>query len=257
MINISPINAFSDNYIWLLDNGHDAWVVDPGDATPVLQTLATSKLQLQGILITHHHPDHVGGVATLQAQYPGLQTYGPPSSHIHVPRSEVTEGDTVTALGLSFEVACVPGHTLDHIAYISHSSPPGPLAFVGDTLFAGGCGRMFEGQPAQMLASLDKLAALPPATTIYCAHEYTLANLTFAKAVEPGNNDLLHRIKADTAKRELNQPTVPTTIALELATNPFLRCREAAVIAAAARQSAEAGSPAAVFAAIRGWKDCF
>lgn len=259
MLDARPIPAFSDNYIWLLTNGgKQAFVVDPGDGQPVLEALARRGLELGGILVTHHHPDHVGGVDTLLAQCGGVPVYGPAQSPATCINRPLNDGDRIEILGLGAEIIAVPGHTLDHIAYFFPETGGAPSLFCGDTLFAGGCGRVFEGNPAMMHASLQRLAALPGETRVYCAHEYTLANLRFARAVEPDNESLQDRERRDAAKRERNEPTVPSTVALELATNPFLRCAETSVRSAAMRESGTAPrGDADVFAAIRGWKDNF
>lgn len=257
MLTIDPIPAFEDNYIWCLRRGDEAWVVDPGDAAPVQAHLAASGLKLAGILITHHHGDHTGGIRELTVGRPGLPVYGPAVSDITGLTRPLEDGDDVEVLGIRFEVLAVPGHTLDHIAYFwPGDGSRAPLLFCGDTLFAAGCGRVFEGTPAQMFASLERLAALPAATAVYCAHEYTLSNLRFAAAVEPASAELARRTEEATARRTRGEPTLPSTLALELATNPFLRCREPAV-QAAARQRGEAASPAEIFAVLRAWKDKF
>jgi hydroxyacylglutathione hydrolase len=257
MLTIEPIPAFNDNYIWLLydTQSREAAVVDPGDAAPVLQTLQDMQLKLTGILITHHHFDHVGGVAELvTACNPVI--YGPHNPAIAGISQRLRAGDRIEVLGQSFEVLEVPGHTLDHIAYYHGGDMP--LLFCGDTLFAGGCGRLFEGTPAMMHQSLQKLAALPPATRVYCAHEYTLANLAFARAVEPDNVELLRRVADAEATRARDEPTVPSDLGLELATNPFLRCSREDLIASLQAQGKLAGkSPVDVFATVRGWKDQF
>jgi hydroxyacylglutathione hydrolase len=261
---ITPIAAFSDNYIWCLDDGAHAWVVDPGEAGPVQAFLRARGLRLQGILITHHHPDHVGGVGELCAAWSGLTVCGPDNPAIAGIDRTLREGDSTTLLGHNFDVLEVPGHTLDHIAYYAADTTP-PTLFCGDTLFAGGCGRMFEGTARQMYASLQKLAGLPAATAVYCAHEYTLSNLRFAAAVEPDSAALRERGAAAAALRAEQRPTVPSNIGLELATNPFLRCQTPSVLAAARerapgsdnRQALENADPATVFAAIRRWKDQF
>ncbi len=249
---IEPIAAFRDNYIWLLHSGDRAAVVDPGDAAPVLRTLDARGLRLETVLLTHHHADHVGGVAAL-VQAHGAQVFGPANTpYAHVD-TRLDAGDTVTVLDQSFTVLAVPGHTLDHIAYWC-----APLAalFCGDTLFAGGCGRIFEGTAPQMYESLARLAALPDATRVYCAHEYTLSNLRFAVGVEPGNADLLQRQRQCAELRARGVPTVPSTLAVERASNPFLRCAQATVREAVQRQHpGTAGDPAAIFAALRAWKD--
>lgn len=260
MIQIEPIQAFTDNYIWCLydDSSKQAIVVDPGDAAPVRMALAEHDLQLAGIFITHHHFDHTGGLDDLLRDK-SIPVYGPYNDAIPQITNRVKEGDTVEALGTSFNIYEVPGHTLDHIAYYSSNAKVStPSLFCGDTLFAGGCGRVFEGNPTMMLDSLTKLAQLPPNTEVFCAHEYTLGNLTFAMAVEPGNESLKARVESDKKRRSKNIPTVPSTLQSELDTNPFLRCQQPSVIKQAEQHE---GKPCqdnvAVFAAIRGWKDNF
>jgi hydroxyacylglutathione hydrolase len=260
MPRIDPIPAFNDNYIWCLHDGSIAWVVDPGDAAPVQAFLAAHGLELQGILVTHHHGDHVGGLRALREAWPDATVVGPRNPAIAGIDRRVAEGDALELLGLRFAVFEVPGHTLDHIAFYAADALP-PALFCGDTLFAGGCGRLFEGTAPQMYASLQKLAGLPAATAVYCAHEYTLSNLRFARAVEPESGALRERNAAAEALRAAQRPTVPSTIGLELATNPFLRCDAATVRAAAQAQApaaiAKNANAAAIFAAIRGWKDQF
>jgi len=256
MIHIDPISAFSDNYIWCLhnDNG-EAVVVDPGDAAPVEAFLTERSLKLTGVLITHHHFDHVGGLEAL-LQNRRIPVVGPPGAAPQISR-ELSDGENVEALGVSFEVITVPGHTLDHIAYFAAAESP-PLLFCGDTLFAGGCGRLFEGTPEQMHHSLGKLKALPAETQVYCAHEYTLANLRFAQAVEPGSRALAERFERESAKRQREIPTVPSTIALECATNPFLRSHVDEVQDTAGEYASMAlNDEVATFAAVRHWKDNF
>ncbi|MFO7550606.1 MAG: hydroxyacylglutathione hydrolase [Haliea sp.] len=260
MLAIEAVPAFSDNYIWLLrDSGsRRCFVVDPGDAAPVLAVLARDQLELAGVLITHHHLDHVGGLPDLIAHSDPV-VYGPRNPAITGITQPLQAGASVTVLGHEFTVMAVPGHTLDHIAYYHAGSDRQPsLLFCGDTLFAGGCGRIFEGTAPQMYASLAALAALPGDTRVYCAHEYTQANLRFARAAEPGNEDLIRREAEVAATRERGAPTVPSELALELATNPFLRCEEPALVAALRRQGKWQGEkPAEVFAALRSWKDEF
>ncbi|WP_313072814.1 hydroxyacylglutathione hydrolase [Melaminivora sp.] len=254
-----PLPAFADNYIWMLEGARGAVVVDPGDAAPVLAALGSSGLPLAAILVTHHHGDHTGGVAELRAKT-GAVVHGPAREALPEPVARVTGGDTVTALGLAFEVIDVPGHTAGHIAYhCADAGAGGPLLFCGDTLFSGGCGRVFEGTPGQMLQSLERLAALPGDTQVCCAHEYTLSNLKFARAVEPTNAALLQHSRHCEQLRERGLPTLPSTLALERQINPFLRTREAAVAEAARRYDArvDPASPVSVFAALRQWKNEF
>tara|TARA_R110001599_G_scaffold353512_1_gene593431 strand:+ start:20399 stop:21172 length:774 start_codon:yes stop_codon:yes gene_type:complete len=257
MLTIEPIPAFNDNYIWLLHDADTraAFVVDPGDAAPVMEVLSQRQLNLEGILITHHHFDHVGGVAALRAEYDPV-VFGPHNPAIEGIDHRLGAGDRIEVLGHAFEVMTVPGHTLDHIAYFHAAGQP--LVFCGDTLFAGGCGRLFEGTPPMMLASLESLAALPPETLVYCAHEYTLANLAFARAVEPDNAALTARIAQAESTRAKNAPTVPSDIALELATNPFLRCKQQDLLDSLQSQGRLLpGDTVDVFSAVRGWKDNF
>lgn len=264
-LDIAPIPAFADNYLWLLSRGARAVVVDPGDAAPVQAALAERGLQLEAILITHHHPDHIGGLAELLAARQ-VPVYGPrkEASSIRHLTDLLQDGDQVEVLGRRFEVIEVPGHTLGHIAYYSAATDGaatelhGPLLLCGDTLFSGGCGRLFEGTPEQMHASLGRLAALPGATQVYCTHEYTRSNLQFARVVEPGNAALAEywdRVRALLAD---GLPTVPSSIEHELRINPFLRIDQPAVRQAVQDHSGQPiEAPAEVFAALRRWKDEF
>ncbi len=254
---IHAIPAFQDNYLWVLAVDGAAAVVDPGDAAPVERFLEDRGLRLAAILATHHHADHIGGVPALARRWK-CPVFGPAHDGVDGLSQRLVEGDriTVPGLGVAFDVLDVPGHTAGHIAYVRRD--PDPVVFCGDTLFACGCGRLFEGTPAQMSSSLGKLARLAGATRVYCAHEYTLANIRFAEAVEPGNRALADRKARDTEKRARGVPTVPSSIAEELATNPFLRCSEPAVIAAAERRAGHAlPGPVEVFATIREWKNTF
>jgi hydroxyacylglutathione hydrolase len=253
---IIPLPAFADNYLWLVHDGSRALVVDPGDAQPVLDALQRAGLQLTAILVTHHHADHTGGVQALR-NATGAEVFGPAGEDIPAPFTPLAGGDTITALDLPWTVLDVPGHTAGHIAFYSPDVGGAPLLFCGDTLFSGGCGRLFEGTPAQMLASLDALAALPGATRVCCAHEYTLSNLKFALAVEPGNLDLIHYEAACQALRARALPTLPSTLAVECQINPFLRSRESTVKQAVQGWRATAEDETAVFAALRQWKNEF
>ncbi len=251
MFEISLIHAFKDNYIWLLHSGGRAFVVDPGDAAPVLERLQAENLELLGILITHHHADHQGGVAALTAAT-GAEVFAPADESITGRTRPLRGGETLDVLGVPVEVMAVPGHTLGHLAYRA-----GQALFCGDTLFGAGCGRLFEGTPAQMADALARIAALPDKTQVYCAHEYTAMNLPFARTVEPDNPQIAARQLQVSKMRAAGQSTVPLSLAEEKATNPFLRCHEAAVIAAARQAGAVDDDPVAVFAALRQWRNDF
>lgn len=258
MLDVIAIPAFNDNYIWLLRLRGDqrCWVVDPGQAAPVQHYLATHDLMLEGILITHHHADHIGGVAELTQ--PGVTLVGSAQDAHRLPplSLEVEAGSRLQVLGQTLQVLEVPGHTLGHVAYLISDQQP-PLLFCGDTLFAAGCGRLFEGTAEQMHASLQTLAALDASTLVYAAHEYTLSNLKFALQVEPDNPDLQARYTKCLELREAKRPTLPSSLAEEKATNPFLRAHQDSVRKAAAAFSQQAGleEPSAVFATLRRWKD--
>ncbi len=262
MLEINPIKAFNDNYLWLFKEADSAsaCIVDPGDAKPVLAYLKKYNLSLEAILITHHHADHIGGVEELLEQY-DVPVYGPESSHIPSITRQVHDSDSFIVANTSFKVIEIPGHTLDHIAYYTDSgayqpdlNTELPALFCGDTLFAGGCGRIFEGTAPMMFESLQKLAQLKPGTEVFCAHEYTLNNLSFAQAVAPNDEAINKRFIIESEKRKKNLPTVPTSIEIELKTNPYLRCSEKII-----RQNLNLPSlsPVNVFAALRQWKDNF
>lgn len=261
-LNISPISAFNDNYIWMLRLGADKQVaiVDPGDARPVLELLKAQDLQLNTILITHHHADHTGGIEQLLEAFPDANIIGPHSSRIASIKQPCKGGAAISVLGLRFEVIEIPGHTLDHIAFYlpSCASFEQGAVFCGDTLFAGGCGRIFEGNPAMMHESLAKLEALPATTLVFCAHEYTLANLGFALAAEPDNADLQARLLATRTLRDAKCPSIPSNIALERRTNPFLRCHNEVIAKMVTAHSGKlARSEIDTFAQLRAWKDNF
>ncbi len=254
MLEIVPLPAFQDNYIWTLRDGKNAAVVDPGEARPVKEYLAREGLTLVAILATHHHPDHVGGIAELVAMKK-VPVFGPKSEPIPALTNPVGQDDEVEIpeLAAAFSVLDIPGHTRAHVAYYGLGS-----LFCGDTLFACGCGRVFEGTAEQMLHSLTKLAALPDETRVYCGHEYTLANIRFARAVDPDNAALAAREERARRLREAGRPSLPSTLGEERATNPFLRCAEPVVVESANKYlGSRIADPARVFAAIRDWKNKF
>ncbi len=240
----------------MVHNGQDAWVVDPGDAAPVFQALETLGLQLRGILVTHHHADHTGGVAQLHAAT-AAQVYGPAREPLPEPVHRLTQDDTVDVLGHPFVVMDVPGHTAGHIAYYCAAFEGLPLLFCGDTLFSGGCGRLFEGTAAQMQASLESLAALPDSTRVCCTHEYTLSNLRFAREVEPDNAALADHQLYCQSLRAQGLPTLPSNMALEREINPFLRISQPTVAASARRFDAQNVLQQGVFSTLRTWKNQF
>jgi hydroxyacylglutathione hydrolase len=252
--------AFSDNYLWLWQQDQMAVAVDPGDAAPVLQALADQGLTLAAILVTHHHADHVGGVRELHLAT-GAQVFGPALEEVPAPFKPVMHGDRLDLLGQTVQVLGVPGHTAGHIAYFLPNAQPNPVLFCGDTLFSGGCGRIFEGTPTQMLASLDRLAALPSNTQVCCAHEYTQSNLRFALAVEPSNTVLQTYMAQCQQLRAQGTPTLPAQLGNELQINPFLRARLTPVRQAVAQHAGlsalEQTDDVAVFAALREWKNDF
>lgn len=263
---ITALPAFENNYLWLIHQGVAAWVVDPGDANVVQAALDSLQLKLCGILITHHHADHTGGIAQLRRKHPDAVVYGP-LNRGSTPIAGITHaahaGETYALSGLGVSINClaVPGHTLDHLAYFlpaSASVEQIPRLFCGDTLFAAGCGRLFEGSPAQMHASLQQLLALPADTLVYCAHEYTVSNLHFAAAVEPHNAAIAARLSHAQTLRAAGLATVPFELGTERHTNPFLRCHQPAVQAIASQRAGLALSDDTdVFAQLRAWKNGF
>lgn len=253
MFEVIRIPAFKDNYIWLLRKGRSAVVVDPGDALPVLAVLERDALVLKAILVTHHHADHQGGVVTLLSSYP-VDVFGPAAESITALTHPLRGGEhfRLDAIGADFRVIALPGHTLGHVAYFGNG-----CLFCGDTLFGAGCGRLFEGTPAQMHESLARLAVLPDDTAVYCAHEYTENNLRFALTVEPGSTDLRRRMDAVEVARAKGLATIPTTIGLEKATNPFLRCSVPEIISTVRDRGEDASDALAVFTALRKWRNTF
>lgn len=255
MLQITPVKAFEDNYIWMLRNpgAPQAVAVDPGDETPVLNWLSENSLVLSAVLITHHHYDHVGGVPELKQAFPELKVFGPAGESIKGITDTLSEGDRpdIPGLEVDFQVLEVPGHTAGHIAYLGEGA-----LFCGDTLFAAGCGRVFDGTAEQLADSLQRIAQLPAQTQIYCAHEYTLDNLGFARWVEPESQAVLERLGSVQAKRQNGEPTLPSSLEVELETNPFLRIHKTNVIAAGEKVSGKSlTSHSEVFKAIRQWKD--
>ncbi len=258
MFTVTPIPAFNDNYIWALTHNAasgKAVVVDPGDAAPVIEWLNANQLQLDAILITHHHADHTGGVGQLKSKY-DVPVYGPENSPFPGITHPLSQGDQIRVLGLDLDIQEVPAHTLDHISYFQPESTP--QLFCGDTLFLAGCGRLFEGTAKQMLNAMHYFAALPDNTEVYCTHEYSLANLNFAATVEPGNSDIVRTREHCHQLREEGRPTLPSSIAQEKAINPFMRTSAAEV-----RESAEHFGGTAlhteveILAALREWKNQF
>lgn len=255
MLSVTPIPAFSDNYIWLLrqDSSQEVCVVDPGDAAAVIEVLEREGLTLGCVLITHHHHDHTGGLAELIKRY-SPRVIGPDNPSIAGIQERVADGDEFRVMGRRFEVIAVPGHTLDHLAFFTSGIPA--LLFCGDTMFSAGCGRLFEGTPEQMNASLERLNEMPADTLVFAAHEYTLANLAFAQAADPDNKDVAKAFQECERARELDRPTLPSTLERERRINPFLRCDDAGVRKAASAHGST-DSKDATFATLRAWKDSF
>lgn len=257
MNKIIAIPAFKDNYIWALHSPDETRVivVDPGDASPVLSYLQNHNLTLAGILVTHHHYDHCGGVPTLMTHFPSIRAYGPLKEKVEGITDFVEEGDKITfaEFNLSLDVLDIPGHTLGHIAYVNEK-----MLFCGDTLFSCGCGRIFEGTPQQMYASLHKLKTLPSNIEMYCGHEYTLANIAFAEQVESNNKMLKNRKISAKKYRDKQLPSLPVSLATELETNPFLRCEKPDVIHAVQKYAGfSLQDPLSIFTALRQWKNAF
>ena len=256
MLQVTPVQAFTDNYIWLIHSPRDTRqvvAVDPGDAAPVFRALADKNLELSGILLTHHHRDHVGGVVDLLRPR-SVPVFGPATESLPAEPARVKAGEQAVfeQLGLEFAVLDVPGHTSGHIAYWGHGA-----LFCGDTLFSAGCGRLFEGTAEQMLASLAQFASLPEETLVYCGHEYTMSNLKFALAVEPDNQESAKYYEECGRLRARNEATLPSSIRRERNVNPFLRCHRETVKQAAEARAGRELNPVEVFAVVREWKDGF
>lgn len=258
-LSIQPIPAFKDNYIWCLHDAQRAVVVDPGDAEPVRHYLKSRGLRLEGMLLTHHHGDHVGGAAALHRDWPQAPVWGPAHEPIAAVTHPVRQDDMLSLpMGLELKVLEVPGHTRGHVAYVGQQTGQSPLLFCGDTLFSSGCGRLFEGTAAQMFDALARLRALPADTRVFCAHEYTLSNLKFAQAVEPDHPALEERRQTVEDLRAQGLPSLPSTLALERQVNPFLRTDQPALVAAVARNCGyHPASEVETFAKLRAWKDTF
>ena len=254
MINIEPIEAFSDNYIWLLTTNEGSIVIDPGESSNVINYLDNNQLDLKAIFITHHHFDHTGGINEITSYYP-VNVFGP-INNVETINKRLKDGDRVSIIGIDFEIIEIPGHTLDHIAYFSENNG-NPILFCGDTLFAAGCGRVFEGTFEQMYESIIKLKNLPINTKIYCGHEYTLSNLEFAKEAEPFNQDTLSRYNNVLKLREKGTPSIPSLLSTELKTNPFLRCDNKEVQENISTKFKTIKESKEIFKALRLWKDNF
>ena len=254
MINIEPIEAFSDNYIWLLTTNEGSIVIDPGESSNVINYLDNNQLDLKAIFITHHHFDHTGGINEITSYYP-VNVFGP-INNVETINKRLKDGDRVSIIGIDFEIIEIPGHTLDHIAYFSENNG-NPILFCGDTLFAAGCGRVFEGTFEQMYESIIKLKNLPINTKIYCGHEYTLSNLEFAKEAEPFNQDTLSRYNNVLKLREKGTPSIPSLLSTELKTNPFLRCDNKELQENISTKFKTIKESKEIFKALRLWKDNF
>ena len=255
MINIEPIKAFDDNYIWLMTTNEGSIVIDPGECINLLKTIEQKYIKLDAILITHHHYDHTGGIEELLIKYPYLKVYGP-NNNIDSIKSRLIDGELLNVIGIDFEIIEIPGHTLDHIAFYAFNDG-NPVLLCGDTLFAGGCGRVFEGTFSQMFNSLQKLSTLPETTKVYCGHEYTKSNLLFALEADPNNKDLKDEYNQVINLIEQGEPTLPTTISKELKINPFLRCNSEGIKNTIKNKFNLEGNEEETFSALRKWKDNF
>ena len=254
MIKIESIEAFTDNYIWLVTTNEGSIVIDPGESSNVINYLDNNQLDLKAIFITHHHFDHTGGIDEITSYYP-VNVFGP-INDVETINKRLKDGDRVSIIGIDFEIIEIPGHTLDHIAYFSENNG-NPILFCGDTLFAAGCGRVFEGTFEQMYESIIKLKNLPINTKIYCGHEYTLSNLEFAKEAEPFNQDTLSRYNNVLKLREKGTPSIPSLLSTELKTNPFLRCDNKEVQENISTKFKTIKESKEIFKALRLWKDNF
>ena len=256
MLKIIPLPAFTDNYIWAIVYGNSCVVVDPGDSSPVFDFLESNNLDLESILITHHHFDHTGGMLALAKKY-DCPVYGPTGDHIEGLTSKISEGDEINIFNFKFKIFETPGHTLDHIAYF-HSSDKGSYLFCGDTLFSGGCGRLFEGTAENMFSSLNKFISLPEETQVFCAHEYTQSNLKFALSVNPSNLDLIKYSEKVDELRSKSEITLPSNIGLEKKINPFFLLNDKEILENSEKFiSGKISNSIESLAAIRSMKDSF
>ena len=252
MLSIEPIKAFEDNYIWLLTTNEGSIVIDPGESSKIKSLIDNNEIDLKGILITHHHYDHTNGLNDL-SDNGMLDIYGPENNIVEI-NKRVKDSDCISIIGLDFEIIEVPGHTLDHIAFYSFNENM-PILFCGDTLFSGGCGRVFEGTHKQMYDSLNKLASLPKHTKVYCGHEYTLSNLKFAIEVDTKNKDLLDEYNHVKKLNISKNPSLPSTLDKELKINPFLRCNNMSIRNKINKEFNVSGDDFKIFTALREWKD--
>ena len=254
MLSVEPIKAFEDNYIWLVTTNEGSIVVDPGESSKIIKLIDENKINLKGIFVTHHHYDHTDGLKDLSRKL-NIDIYGP-SNNINEINKRVKNSDHISILGIDFEIIEVPGHTLDHIAFYSFNDGE-PILFCGDTLFAGGCGRIFEGTYEQMFESLNKLSSLPKSTKIYCGHEYTLSNLKFAIEVDSNNKDLIKEYEQIKRLRNIDCPSLPSTLDRELKVNPFLRYDNYSIKNKIKKEFGISGNGLDIFTALRKWKDSF
>jgi len=254
MLTVEPIKAYDDNYIWLITTNEGSLVVDPGESNKIIELIDSDKINLRGVLITHHHYDHTNGLSDL-IKKKDLEVYGP-NNNIQEINNRVIELDKITIIGIEFEVIEIPGHTLDHIAFYSFNNGE-PILFCGDTLFAGGCGRVFEGTYKQMFDSLKKISSYPQETKIYCGHEYTLSNLKFALEVDTNNHELENEFDNVKSLIASNTPSLPTTLQKELKINPFLRCDNSTIKNKVIKKFDMVDDELEIFTALREWKDNF
>lgn len=254
MLTVEPINAYDDNYIWLITTNEGSLVVDPGESNKIIELMDSDKINLRGVLITHHHYDHTNGLLDL-IKKKDLEVYGP-NNNIQEINNRVIELDKFTIIGIEFEVIEIPGHTLDHIAFYSFNNGE-PILFCGDTLFAGGCGRVFEGTYKQMFDSLKKISSYPQETKVYCGHEYTLSNLKFALEVDTNNHELENEFNNVKSLIASNNPSLPTTLQKELKINPFLRCNQNTIKNKVIKKFDMVDDELEIFTALRKWKDNF